>query len=243
MERRVAIAGAVVLLLSAVIVVQLLDPQFGEREPPEVDFSEPPNEVAADAAAQFEYVDYAYRVDIKYDESEEWRQWSVTHVDHSNRTYRKVGPGGEQEEVLYGTTAAGFVRHDIGEDWQVIGRTGFVYPVPYLTQPIYVEQLREADASILAENLSTIEIQVNVNPLKIEGDYPGNSTLIINKRTSMIENVHIKYNPNQMGTQYLRLQVTETGTTVKRPEELSFSPSEIFWDLARGPLFRIEWVL
>lgn len=239
MDRRIAAAGAVFLLLSAVVVVQILDPQFGERSPPEVDFSEPPNEVAADAAEQFEYVDYAYRVEVAKDESDEWRQFGVTHVDHSNRTYQSMGPEGEKETVIYGTTAAAFVRPTIDEDWIVIARPGVVYPVSYLTQPIYVERIRAEEARVLSENSSTATIHFDINPLKIDDNLPGNSIVIVNKKTGMVESVRVAHDTPHSGARYLRLQVIKTGTTVERPKAIGFSLSEVCLDLLRGPLFRV----
>jgi len=243
MERRLAIAGAIVLLLSAVVVVQMLDPQFEERTPPEVDFSEPPNEVAADAAEQFEYVDYAYRVDVKYNGSDGWRQLVVTQVDHTQRAYRSVGPGGEDETVIYGTTTTAFVRPTAGEEWSVVGKPELVYPVKRLTQPIFVGRIRADKANIVSEGRSTVTIRVDVNPMKIEGGLPGNASIVVNKDTGMIESVHVAYEPPEMETRYLRLKVTEKGTNVARPEAIGLSLSEAFWDLLRGPLFRIDWLI
>jgi hypothetical protein len=238
MDRRRAVVGAVLLLLSAVIVVQVLDPQFEERTPPEVDFSEPPNEVAADAAKQFEYVDYAYRVDIAYNASDEWRQWGVAWVDHSNRSYRKVGPAGERQEVLYGTSAAGFVRPTIDEDWVLMGRPGFVYPAKSVTQPTYSKRLKEADAQVIDKDPSTTTIHTDVNPVKTVGDYPGSAVLVVNRSSGLIESIHVAYEPGRGETRYLRFQVIEVGTTVNRPGSIGFSSIEVFLDLLRGPLFR-----
>lgn len=243
MERRVAVVGAVLVLLSAIVVVQVLDPQFGERTPPEVNFSEPPNEVAADAAKQFEYVDYAYRVDMKYNGSDGWRQWGVAWVDHSNQSFRKVGPGGEREEVLYGTTSAGFVRPTVDEGWIVVGRPAFVYPAKSVTQPTYGKRLSEANAYVVDENPSTITIQTEINPVKAIGHYPGTAKLVVNKSSGLIDSIHVVYEPGRYGTQYLRLQVVEKGTSVHRPDGIGLSSKEIFWDLVRGPLFRIDWFL
>ena len=55
-----------------------------------------------------------------------------------------------------------------------------------LTQPIHVERIRADGASIVSENRSTMIIHVDVNPLKIEGELPGNASIVVDKDTGMV---------------------------------------------------------
>jgi hypothetical protein len=103
--------------------------------------------------------------------------------------------------------------------------------------------LRETEAHVVMANSSTLTIYDDVNPAKIDGNVPGNATIVVNKNTGMVEMFRVKYNLNQTRTTYHRFKVTETGSSVERPEGIGFFPSEVFWDLLRGPLFRIEWFI
>ena len=230
----VGIVAAVLFLIVASI--QLADPQLGEREPPEVDFTEPPAEVAADAATQFEYVDYAYRIEVSDNRSGEWRQFIGTWVDHSNRRFRSEGPRGDCGAVIYSTDAISYVRPGPDEHWRVTGTAGTEYPARRVTQPFLPDSIRQANISVVSQDASTITVEANINPMKFEEYYPANSTLLINKSSGLVESVVVTIDGISR-TYYLRFQQTETNITVERPDAIPFYPRAVFWDLVRGPLF------
>lgn len=239
MRTRTAAAVAVVALLLVAASVQLADPQFGERTPPEVDFTEPPAAVAADAATQFEYVDYAYRIDFARNRSGPWRQVRTMQVDHSDREYYKTGPAGDGGVVLYGSDSVAFVRPTPDSAWRVTFLRDVIYPVKHVSQPLMPHRIRDSNATVVSENHSSAVISVDVHPLKVASYLPGNATLSIDKQTGLIDTAEVAYDNDRTGTNYLRFSLTETGTQVDRPDDIPFSFQEFVWDLLRGPLVNL----
>lgn len=237
MERRTAIVVAVVLLLGAVAAIQLADPRFGERTPPEVNFSEPPEEVAADAATQFEYVDYAYRIDFRRNRTDDWRQVRTMRVDHSDREYYKTGPNGENGVVLYGTDAVTFVRPGPESKWRVTAVREVLYDKKIIGQPINTKRIRGSNASYLYQNQSVILIQVPVHSINVANHLPGNSIITIDKESGLVESVLVSYKPDQARTLHARFRLTDKNIDIDRPQEIPASPREYFWDFLRGPVF------
>lgn len=236
MERRTAIVVAVVLLLGAVAAIQLADPRFGERTPPEVNFSEPPEEVAADAATQFKYVDYAYRIDFRRNRTDDWRQVRTMRVDHSDREYYKTGPMGQDGVVIYGTDAVTFVRPGSDNSWRITAIQEALYPALPITQPFRPESIRDSNAESIFENSSIKRIKVFTHPVKIAQYSSGTAILSIQKDSGLIECAYISYTPGQTRPIYLHFHLTSVEVNVNRPSKIGPSIQELFWDVVRGPL-------
>lgn len=219
--------------------VQLLDPVFGERPTPEVDFSEPPAEVAADSAERFEHVDYAYRIDIADNRSGPWEQFSSVKVDHTRRRYRMLGPLGFEGTHIFGNDAVTFARPGPDETWRVGYVPETTYPAPVITQPFSVSHIRGAKGVIVMETDSSVVIRLDVNPLKLVDEYPGSIVLHVDKRANVVEKAFVSYEVGPDRARTARFEVVDTGTTVERPDDLSISPREVFWDALRGPLFSV----
>ena len=234
-----AVLGVVALLLGAFVVVQIVDPRLGERTPPEVNFSEPPNEVAADSAAQFKYVDYTYRIDFRRNRSEEWRQVRTMKVDHTDREYYKTGPAGERGLVLYGTDAVAFMRPTPNSSWRTTFYREVVYHPSTTGVPFLIDRMRSSDASIISQDRSTVMIRVETHPLNVARELPGNATLRINRETGLIESANVTYKPQPSQTLYLQFRLTETDTDVRRPKGVRFSVMELILDLFRGPVVNL----
>jgi len=239
-SRIVLTTAAAVLLLVAAGAIQLADPQFGDRRPPSVDFSEPPAQVAADAATQFEYVDYAYRIDFRQNRSGEWRQVRTMRVDNTDHEFYKTGPIGEKGVVLYGTDAVTFVRPSEGARWRVTFLREVLYNPHLIAQPFLVNRLSGSNASIISTNRSQYVVRINLHLLKVARELPGNTTLYINKTSGRIDYAEVVYHPKPSQTLYLRFQLTGTRIDVKRPPRIPFSFREVFWDLMRGPLVNLS---
>lgn len=239
MNTRSAAVSTFLVLLVAVTAVQLADPQLQARQPPEVTFSDPPAKVAAEAATQFEYVDYAYQIDFRWNRSDEWRQAETVRVANSNRKYIAKGPLGSNGTTIYGNSAVTFVRPGTNESWQVAPNGETVYPALGFTQPLDPRTIREANVTVTSDNSSTLLVRTDSNSLKFIQDYPGTSSLYINRDSGLIERADFEYKvaPNQ--TQQIRFRVLTTGQSVQRPKSLPFSLREYFWDLLRGPLIYI----
>lgn len=232
------IVGAVLFILS-VVGVQLTDPDFDSRETPTIDFSEPPAEVVADSAKQFEYIDYAYRIDVRNQRSSSWRQVRTMRVDHSDNEFLKTGPVGRQGIILYGTDAVTFVRPAWDASWRVTPVPEVIYPARDISQPFIIDRLRSADATILSDNTSMLIVRLNVHSMKIASYLPGNSTIVINKRSGFIEKATVVYHHDRTKAMVLKFRLTSTDVDVVRPREIPFSPREVVWDLLRGPVFEL----
>lgn len=233
MERRRVGAVAVALLL-ALVSVQVVDPRVEDRQPPEVDFSDPPAEVAADAAERFEYVDYAYRLDFAYSRDDQWEQMRWMAVDHSDREYYKEGPSGNSGVVIYGTESVTYVRPGNNADWRVMGMREILYPVSVISQPFLPGRIRNSQASISHQNSTSTVVSLDVHPVKVAPQYTGNATLYIDRKSGLILRASIIYEtPN--GLRFLRFYLTDSNIDLERPEDAT-SAKEILWDVARGPI-------
>lgn len=239
MERRTALVVTMIVLLFSAVLIQLADPQFVERTPPEVDYSEPPAEVAADAATQFEYMDYAYRIDFRRNQSDEWRQVRTMKVDHTDREYYKTGPNGEKGVVIYGTDAITFVRSGKENPWRVTAVSSTVYPAHPITQPFRPDVIRNSKAERISENSSRILIKIQAHPIKLAEYSNGSAILSINKEIGVVEWAQISYNPSPSETLYLHFYLTSTDSNVNRPEAIDISIRELILDIVRGPIVNI----
>lgn len=235
MQFRIVAIGLILVVLGSVVTVQLADPRLGERSPPDVDFSEPPSEIAADAATQFEYIDYSYRIDFRRNRTDDWRQVRTMQVDHTDREYYKTGPNGEDGVVLYGTDAVTFVRPDKKMAWRVTPIHDTVFPAPSISQPFYVNRLLHSNPSIVSQNSSLLQIHVSVHPLKVATHSSGSAYLSIDKQSGLIKCALVTYHPVPSETLYLRFHITDSYVNVSRPRSIPFSPREIIWDVVRGP--------
>lgn len=230
-----AVLGVVLLAVGG---VQLLDPVLDERPAPEVDFSEPPAEVAADSAARFEHVDYAYRIDVADNRSGPWEQVRVARIEHSDREYYKSGPLGSRGVVIYGTDAAAFVRPGSDGVWRFAAHPDVVYPVRTLSQPFLVDKIGTSGASMIADNRSMLVVRLDSNPLKIAERFPGNATIYVSKTNGTVVKTVVSYDSGRSRISYFRFRLIGTEPAVERPDDLGTSSLEIGWDLLRGPLFR-----
>ena len=237
MERRRGAIAIVILLLVSVVVIQLTDPQFDERTPPEVDFSEPPNEIAADTATRFEYVNYAYKIELSNNESGLWRHIRTVEIDHTDREYYKLGPAGEDGIVLYGTDAVTFIRPGIESAWRVTPIDETVYSPSTISQPFLPERMRTSEATIISENKSFLVIKLQSHSLNVAEHFPGNSTIYVNKDEGLITRAYVTYRTPTSGDRHLRFGVNKTNVSLNRPEDIRFSLTEFVWDLLRGPVF------
>lgn len=237
MQSRTVAAAILLVLLGFVVAVQLADPQLGERSPPDVDFSDPPSEIAADAATQFEYIDYSYRIDFRRNRTDDWRQVRTMQVDHTDREYYKTGPNGEDGVVIYGNDAVTFVRPGDGNPWRVTAIQDATYPAPAISQPFRVDEIRRSNSTIVSDNFSTAVINLPIHPVKIAQLSTGQATLWIHKQTGLIEYARITYSPDKSQRLYLYFQLTATEIDVDRPKGVKSSPREFFWDIIRGPIF------
>lgn len=238
MTPRRALAAALLVLLFAVGGVQLLDPTFHEPRPPEVDFSEPPAQVAADSAARLEYVDYAYRIDLAKDRDGPWEQLRVVWIERSDREYRKVGPLGERGVVTYGTESAVYVRAGANGTWRFVFHPDVVYPVRTLSQPFLVHRIERANTTVLTDNESVFVVRIEANPMKFVDALSGNATITVNKTDRTIETVLASYDTGPTGIRYARFRRITVQVDVRRPSTLEPSLRAVGWDLLRGPLFR-----
>lgn len=239
MERRTAMVVTVTFLLFSFVIIQLADPQFGQRTPPEVDYSEPPAEVAAGAATQFEYMDYAYRIDFRRNHSDEWRQVRTMKIDHSDREYYKTGPNGENGVVVYGTDAIAFVKSGKGTPWRATADSSAVYPARTITQPFRPDIIRNSKAERISENSSSVLIKIHSHPIKIAQYSRGTAILSINKDANVIEWGRISYSPSSSETLHLYFRLTSTGSNVDRPETIALSIREFILDVVRGPIVNL----
>lgn len=231
------VAAAVLVILAVVAGIQLADPHVGtDPDPPEVDFSDSPAEVAADSAAQFGSMDYTYRLSFRDDPGDAWRQVWEVHVDRSDREFYEKGPFGENGTHLYATESTGYFRVAPGTAWRFTSR--ITYPPTPADQPFLAERLRNATTRVKSDNSSHLVVDIDVHPLNTAAYLPGNATLIIEKRTGRIERAYVVYN-TQGDPKYLRFEFLEAGTDVHRPAGLPVSIQTMFWDLVRGPLFTL----
>lgn len=232
------VAAAVVVLLLVVVSVQVVDPRLNDRRPPAVDFDDPPAEVAADAAKRFEYVDYAYRFDIKYGPNPNWRQVRMMQVDNTDRTFYKEGPLGEDGVVMYGTDAVTYVRPGEDAAWRVTGMREVIFNRKTIAQQFLVERIRRSSATVVDENSSTVVIHVDVHPVKVAPRFPGNATLFVSKGTGLIHRASIVFvTPN--GPKYLKFYLLNQGNDLERPDDLPISSRAIAWDVSRGPIVNL----
>lgn len=238
MSARRTLAAVALALLVAAAGVQLLDPAFDERRPPEVDFSEPPAQVAADSATRLEYVDYAYRIDLARDRDGPWEQLRVVCIEHSDREYRKVGPLGRRGVALYGTDSAAFVRPGADGEWRFVSRPEVMYPVRMLSQPFLLDRIEYSSTDVVVDNASMLVVQIDSNPMKFVKSYSGNATVFVNKSDGTIDKVLAEYDTGPTGIRYARFERTTDEPAVSRPNSLGPSLREVLWDLLRGPLFR-----
>lgn len=236
MDRRVPVAVAALLVLTAG-GVQLADLPIDDPSPPRVDFTEPPAQVAADSAARFSAVDYAYRLDIADDPKGPWQQVRVARISHDDRRYRKAGPLGNRGMVLFGNDAIAFARAGRSNRWKPVTRPATAYPVPAVSQPFLVDKIERAPASVAAQNQSMVVIDIDTVSLKFADGLQGNATLFIDKGSGAISHAIVAVRVSPQRVRYLRFQLTDTDPVVTRPETIPLSPRELLWDVLRGPLF------
>lgn len=236
MNRRRSALAAAIVVLGIVVGIQLADPRIGGGSPPAVNYSDPPSKIATDAARQFDYIDYAYRLDFSRNRSGDWHRIRMLRVDHSDREYYQEGPLGQDGVVLYGTDAVTFVRPGQSSSWRVTFLRDVTFLAATRSEPFSEHELRNAKARIVGQNATMIIIKADVQPTKVAKGAPGTTTFYINKRSGIIQYATATYHPANNESLYLRFTLIDTNIDVKRPRGIPFSPRELLWDVLRGPI-------
>lgn len=240
MTPRQAAVSLLLLVLASAGTVQLVDPTLDEQRPATVDFTDPPAQVAADSAGRLEHVDYAYRIDLADDPDGPWEQLRVVWIEHSDREYRKVGPLGESGVVIYANDAVVFARPGEDAAWRMGYVPEVTYPAPTLTQPYNITLLRRGRATVVRENSTDLIIESRTMALKVIPTSSGRSRLHIDKQRKLVVWALFEYDVGENRTEFLRYRLIESHSMVERPSKLNLTPSELFWDILSGPVFRLE---
>jgi hypothetical protein len=142
------LAVVLVVLVVCGVWVRVADPVALRGEPPQVDPSDPPNGVVADAVERLEYLDYTYRVQPSRVTDQ------ITRVENSHReTFTTIG-GFRKRYRAEGELWLKFQ----GEGWRSVDSPGFTHEN---ATPFDPDPLRAADATVLANESGTLVVAVN----------------------------------------------------------------------------------
>lgn len=235
-----------VVVVIVVAGIQLSDP-IQPKDPPTtaVDVDAPAADIAKTAIRRSRASDYQFVHNRTYEsDSYSWTNRTLT-VENSDHEFllEETLSGGRAR--AYGNDAAGYVQQHPRAEWKLRPNQRYISGRNVLASPTVL-----ADANITVQAVTDTTVVVVVRETAVANALvaPGflNPTadsatvrLTIRRADGRITTIHRSAADTSPAINWTDTGTLRYGASVTRPAGVGLRPTELIWDVLRGPLFRV----